>query len=216
MHYKLYFQSTKTNKQIELMQWKVSAIWKTFTIKSLILTSMFVCLAHQSIWQVSPSVEAWHFSFHLTICCLWNKQYTFVIKNKTLLVTDFLFWSYETLNWPLLWKTDVLCDLNIRTREKKVFPEKKDVSMLFKTYLVLPKTDFEINKLLVSPFYTWSTYLKKPYEKLYGLFLNIRFICLKATEPLWGNSLLLNTKSPEVPGTNLNNLNKMKDWVVFP
>lgn len=125
MHYKLYFQSTKTNKQIELMQWKVSALWKTFTIKSLILTSMFVCLAHQSIWQVSPSVEAWHFSFHLTICCLWNKQYTFVIENKTLLVTDFLFWSYETLNWPLLWKTDVLCDLNIRTREKKVFPEKK-------------------------------------------------------------------------------------------
>ena len=113
MHYKLYFQSTKTNKQIELMQWKVSALWKTFTIKSLILTSMFVCLAHQSIWQVSPSVEAWHFSFHLTICCLWNKQYTFVIENKTLLVTD------------------VLCDLNIRTREKKVFPEKKKMYLCY-------------------------------------------------------------------------------------
>ena len=36
------------------------------------------------------------------------------------------------------------------------------------------------------------------------------FNCLKATEPLWGDSLLFTTKSPGVPGTHLIDLGMMK------
>ena len=32
-------------------------------------------------------------------------------------------------------------------------------------------------------------------------------------EPLWGGSLLYNTKFPEIPGTHFINLGKMKGWV---
>ena len=32
-------------------------------------------------------------------------------------------------------------------------------------------------------------------------------------EPLWGGSLLYNTKFPEIPGTHFINLGRMKDWV---
>ena len=35
--------------------------------------------------------------------------------------------------------------------------------------------------------------------------------CLKATEPLRGDSLLFNTKFPEFPGTHWINLRRMKD-----
>ena len=35
-------------------------------------------------------------------------------------------------------------------------------------------------------------------KKLYGPFLWIGFNCLKATEPLWGDSLLFTAKSPEI------------------
>ena len=39
------------------------------------------------------------------------------------------------------------------------------------------------------------------------------FNCLKATEPLWGDSLLFTAKSSGVPGTYFVNLGRMKDWV---
>ena len=32
-------------------------------------------------------------------------------------------------------------------------------------------------------------------------------------EPLWGGSLLYNTKFPEIPGTHFINLGSMKGWV---
>ena len=40
------------------------------------------------------------------------------------------------------------------------------------------------------------------------------FNCLKATEPLQGGSLL-STKFPEIPGTCLIDLGKIKGWVNF-
>ena len=39
------------------------------------------------------------------------------------------------------------------------------------------------------------------------------FNCLKAKEPLRGDSSLFNTKSPVVPGTNFINLERIKGWV---
>ena len=39
------------------------------------------------------------------------------------------------------------------------------------------------------------------------------FNCPKATEPLQGGSLLFTTKFPEVPGTHLIDLGRMKNWV---
>ena len=47
-------------------------------------------------------------------------------------------------------------------------------------------------------------------NKLYGLFLCMEFNCLKATEPLRGDSLLSTTRSPGVPGTHLIYLRRMK------
>ena len=44
----------------------------------------------------------------------------------------------------------------------------------------------------MAPFYGWG------------------FNCLKATEPLQGDSLLLTTQSPGVPGTRLIDLRSMK------
>ena len=46
--------------------------------------------------------------------------------------------------------------------------------------------------------------------KLYGPFLWMGFNCLKATEPLQGDSLIFTTKSPEVPATHLVDLERMK------
>ena len=39
------------------------------------------------------------------------------------------------------------------------------------------------------------------------------FNCLKATELLKGGSLLFTSKFSEIPGTHLNNLRRLKDWV---
>ena len=61
-----------------------------------------------------------------------------------------------------------------------------------------------------------ATFLKqksKHKNKLYDLFLLVGFNCLKATEQLRGDSLLLTAKSSGVPGAHLINFEKMKDWV---
>ena len=47
-------------------------------------------------------------------------------------------------------------------------------------------------------------------QELYGSFLWIKFNCLKATDPLGEDSLLFTTRSPELPGTHLVNLRRMK------
>ena len=46
--------------------------------------------------------------------------------------------------------------------------------------------------------------------KLYGSFLRKLLNCLKATEPLQGDSLLFTTQSPGVPVTHLIDLGMMK------
>ena len=46
--------------------------------------------------------------------------------------------------------------------------------------------------------------------KLYGPFLWMKFNCLKATEPVQGDSLLFTTQPPGVPGTDLINLERGK------
>ena len=51
---------------------------------------------------------------------------------------------------------------------------------------------------------------KRIIKKLYDHFLWMRFICLKVTEPLRGDSLLSTIQFPGVPGTQLINLGKMK------
>ena len=56
--------------------------------------------------------------------------------------------------------------------------------------------------------------LKKNFKKkLYGPFLWMRFNCLKATKPFQGDSLLLTTQSPRVPGPHLINLRQMNCWI---
>ena len=47
----------------------------------------------------------------------------------------------------------------------------------------------------------------------YSSFLWLGFNCIKATEPLRGDSLLFTTRSPGVPGTYLIDLGRMKGWV---
>ena len=49
-------------------------------------------------------------------------------------------------------------------------------------------------------------------KKLYGPFLWMGFNCLKATEPLRGVALLFTTKFPEIPGTHLIDLGRMKEF----
>ena len=49
--------------------------------------------------------------------------------------------------------------------------------------------------------------------KFYGPFSCMEFICLKAVEPLWGDSLLFTPKSPWDPDTHVIELWKMKGWV---
>ena len=46
--------------------------------------------------------------------------------------------------------------------------------------------------------------------KLYGSLLWMEFKCLKATEPLGGDSLLFTTQFPGGPGNHLINFNWMK------
>ena len=51
--------------------------------------------------------------------------------------------------------------------------------------------------------------------KLYGPFLWMGFNYLMATEPLRGGSLLFTTKFPEIPGTHLIKLERIKGYVVL-
>ena len=51
---------------------------------------------------------------------------------------------------------------------------------------------------------------RRPKKKLYDPFLWMGFNCLKATTPLQGGSLLFTTKFPEISGTHLIDLGKMK------
>ena len=48
-------------------------------------------------------------------------------------------------------------------------------------------------------------------KKLYSSFLWVGFNCLKAAEPLRGDSLLFTSKSPGGPGTHLIDIGRMKD-----
>ena len=48
----------------------------------------------------------------------------------------------------------------------------------------------------------------------YGIFM-MGFNCLKATEPLWRDSLLFTTPPLGLPGTHLVNLRSTKDWVTL-
>ena len=57
-------------------------------------------------------------------------------------------------------------------------------------------------------FFLLPTTSKK--TKLYGPFLRLGFNCLKTTEPLPGGSLLFTTKFPEIPGTHLIDLGRIK------
>ena len=62
-----------------------------------------------------------------------------------------------------------------------------------------------------------STLMKLPksqtlhFQNLMDHFLRMGLNCLKATEPLQGGILLFTTKFPEIPGTHLINLGRMKD-----
>ena len=47
-------------------------------------------------------------------------------------------------------------------------------------------------------------------KKLYGPFLWLGFNCFKTTEPLQGGSLLFTTKFPEITGTHLIDLGRIK------
>ena len=69
--------------------------------------------------------------------------------------------------------------------------------------------------LMVTPLN--STLMKLPksqtlhFQNLTDHFLRMGLNCLKATEPLQGGTLLFTTKFPEIPGTHLINLGRMKD-----
>ena len=47
---------------------------------------------------------------------------------------------------------------------------------------------------------------------IYGSFLWMGLNCLKAREPLRGDSLFFTIQSPGVPGTHLMYFDAMKDW----
>ena len=49
-----------------------------------------------------------------------------------------------------------------------------------------------------------------PLKKLYGTFLWMGFNCFKVAKPLSGDSLLLTTQFPGVPGIHLINIGRMK------
>ena len=59
------------------------------------------------------------------------------------------------------------------------------------------------------------SWIENKQKKRYGPFLWMGFNWLKATEPLQGDSLLFTTKSPEIPGTHLINLRRMKGWIGY-
>ena len=58
--------------------------------------------------------------------------------------------------------------------------------------------------------FSWPLFFLK---KLCGSFFWMGLKCLKATEPLWGGSLLFTAKVPEIPGTYLIDLRRMKGWL---
>ena len=68
----------------------------------------------------------------------------------------------------------------------------------------------EIHFLIQISFYK---YILK--TRLYGPFLWMEFNYLKVTVPLQGGSLLYTTNFPEIPGTHVSDLRRMKDWVNF-
>ena len=53
----------------------------------------------------------------------------------------------------------------------------------------------------------------KTLKKLYDPFLWMRFNCFKATQALWGDSLLFNFKTTTVPSTHLIDLRRIIGWV---
>ena len=55
--------------------------------------------------------------------------------------------------------------------------------------------DCVLNPLVLSVKNKETNYMKN--LKICGALLWMRFNCLKATEPLWGDSLLFTTQSPE-------------------
>ena len=63
-------------------------------------------------------------------------------------------------------------------------------------------------------FYPWKYFIKLK-KTIMAPFLWMVFNCLKATEPLQGDSLLFTIHFPGIPGTHLIDLWSMKGWVVF-
>ena len=59
---------------------------------------------------------------------------------------------------------------------------------------------------------TCFQFAKQTKNKFYGPFFWMRLNCLKATEPLQKDSLILTTQSPGVPGVHLIDLVKLKSW----
>ena len=55
--------------------------------------------------------------------------------------------------------------------------------------------------------------LTKTKKKTLGSLLWMGFNCLKATEPLWGSSLLFTTKFPEIPEYNLRSIFLEKSYL---
>ena len=99
--------------------------------------------------------------------------------------------------------------------------EKLKTSLYFQRIFDNPLAQYLISKELLEWIGYISTCLLKSElaqwtsasKKLYGPFLWIGLHCLKATGPLWGDSLLLTTKSPGVSVTHFIHLGRMKGWV---
>ena len=97
--------------------------------------------------------------------------------------------------------------------------EKLKTSLYFQRIFDNPLAQYLISKELLEWIGYISTSLLKSViqnstsKKLYGLFLWMGLHCLKATGPLWGDSLLLTTKSPGVSVTHFIHLGRMKGWV---
>ena len=69
--------------------------------------------------------------------------------------------------------------------------------------------ELRFGKFLIIKKNKCDIFLKK--KTFHGLFLWIRFNCLKAEEPLRGDRLLLTTSPERVPQTELINFKKMKN-----
>ena len=72
---------------------------------------------------------------------------------------------------------------------------------------------FELSLMILKAFSALWSIKAECNNKLYGPFLWMRFDCLKATEPLWGSNSLFTRKFPEILGTHLIELKRMKGWV---